>query len=122
MGISAHPLFMEETKMEMNVVQLTSINSGALTDLFGREMRKILADIDDPNKIAITKRTMVIKIEFEPAEDRETASVTIDANSKLGKNKPSQGVVVIERNDDGEVSGRVPEKRSGFELLKEEIK
>lgn len=67
----------------MQGVTLDTIGGGALSELFGAELARILANIADPNTDATTKRAISITVSFKPKADREIADVELKCGSKL---------------------------------------
>lgn len=64
-------------------VTLDTIGGGALSELFGEELGRILANIADPNTEAAAKRVITIALKFKPNRDRDVADVEIACSSKL---------------------------------------
>ncbi len=64
-------------------VTLSTIGGGALAELFGAEMERVLANIQDPNTDDKQKRTITIQVVFSPGRDRTDSAVEIKCNSKL---------------------------------------
>lgn len=67
----------------MESVTLDTIGGGALAELFGAELDRILANIADPNTDAVAKRQITIVASFKPNKDRDIADVELKCNSKL---------------------------------------
>ena len=67
----------------MEPVTLGTIAGGALEELFGAELTKVLANIQDVNTDPKAKRSIGIKLEFAPSEDREMTEVKVTCNAKL---------------------------------------
>lgn len=67
----------------MQGVTLDTIGSGALGELFQVELNRVLANIADPNTVAMTKRSIEIKVTFKTRSDREVADVELTCASKL---------------------------------------
>ena len=67
----------------MNGVTLDTIGGGALSELFGAELARILANIADPNTDAKAKRAVTIQVNFKPNKDRDVANVELTCSSKL---------------------------------------
>lgn len=67
----------------MTGVTLDTIGGGALTELFGAELARILENITDPNTDAKAKRTVTITVSFKPNRDRDIADVELKCASKL---------------------------------------
>lgn len=67
----------------MHSVTLDSIGGGALSELFGAELARILANIADPNTDPKAKRTVTIQVSFKANRDRDVADVALTCTSKL---------------------------------------
>jgi hypothetical protein len=62
---------------------LGTIAAGALEELFGAELAKVLANIQDINTDAKAKREIAIKLIFAPTEDRDMTEVKVQCSAKL---------------------------------------
>lgn len=66
--------------MENNVLELAN---GAIKENVMLECKKVFENIMDPNTKATAKRTVTIKLTFEPDDKRQNIVVTAQADSKL---------------------------------------
>ena len=64
-------------------VDLASLAGGAALELFSRELERILENIADPNTDAEAVRELKLIIKLKPSESRESATVAVQAESKL---------------------------------------
>lgn len=80
---------MTEILPNETVVSLTTLNQGAAIELFDAELRKVLADIADPNTTAKAKRAISLTVVFAPDEDRSMAMIGIDCKSKIAGRRGS---------------------------------
>lgn len=62
---------------------LSDLKGGLPELLFQDELQKVLLNIDDPNTKASAARSITLKFEFSPSDDRKDARITITAQSKL---------------------------------------
>lgn len=62
---------------------LSALANGAIQEKLNYEMDKIFTNIHDKNTKAQAKRSITIKLEFQPDENRQTVTVTSDFSSKL---------------------------------------
>jgi len=69
--------------MEVKSVGLETINNGAAVELFNEELNKVLANINDISVDAKSVREIKLTFKIHPTDDRLSASVTIEAQSKL---------------------------------------
>lgn len=67
----------------LKTVGLESIADGVAKELFEHEVAKIAANIFDKNTAPITERTLTLKFQFKPDENREEVKVTVSAATKL---------------------------------------
>lgn len=70
-------------------INLDKIAEGAVGEKFNSALKEVTKNILDPNTKATAKRTITLKLTFEPGEDREIADVTVDYSTKLA---PVKGV------------------------------
>lgn len=64
-------------------VDLTTLAGGAANELFGRELDNALRNIMDVNTPPKAKRTITLKVEIVPDEDRTLGEVTVSAATKF---------------------------------------
>jgi hypothetical protein len=83
--------------MEEIYIGLESLNSGAALELFNAELRKVLANIEDPNTIAKVRREIALKVSFQPSEDRKMGGVRLVVTSRLAPPRGSESVVFFGR-------------------------
>lgn len=70
-------------------INLDKLAEGAVGEKFNNALKEVTKNILDPNTKATAKRTITLKLTFEPGEDREIADVTVDYSTKLA---PVKGV------------------------------
>nr|WP_246570120.1 replication terminator protein [Lentibacillus saliphilus] len=78
--------------------------NGAIQEKLDYELNKIFANIHDLNTKATDKRTVTIKLEFKPDENRQTVTLTSDFTSKLAN---AEGVSTTVLTGKDLSSGRV---------------
>ena len=64
-------------------LSLDNLAGGAVGELVARELKRIGANIADPNTDAGAKRELVVKIGLKPNKDRSVADANISVTSKL---------------------------------------
>ena len=74
---------------------LQTINGGAALDLFQEELRKVLLNINDLSVPAESEREIKLVFKIRPTKDRGTASILIQASSKLALIEPHGGHIFI---------------------------
>lgn len=62
---------------------LANLCGGAAVEKFGVELERVLENIENPNTDPKLKRTITLKFEFRPKEDRTSILTSIVAESKL---------------------------------------
>ncbi len=82
---------------------LTTIAGGALPELFAEELRRVMANIDDPNTPAKAKRSITIQITLEPEGSRSAIAITAEVRSKLASPACSEGTLFVVRDTSGEL-------------------
>jgi hypothetical protein len=74
-------------------VTLDTICGGVAHDLFERELKRALDNIQDVNTDAEVKRTITLTFTLEPREERNSIVTKVDSNAKLAPSKGGSGVV-----------------------------
>lgn len=64
-------------------LKLSELANGAIQEKLDGELEKVFSNIHDPNTGATDKRTVTIKLEFKPDDNRQVVTVTSDFNTKL---------------------------------------
>lgn len=72
----------------MGRVNLETFAGGALQEKFDNAMKKVLANLLDPNTPWKNKRKVAIEVSFEQNENRDDASVNVSVVTKLAPVKP----------------------------------
>lgn len=62
---------------------LSELANGAIQEKLDYELQKVFNNIHDKNTKAQDKRSITIKLEFKPDENRQTIAVTSDFTTKL---------------------------------------
>ena len=86
----------------MKRISLQNIQNGAIAELFGEVLRKVLANIEDENTVPNAERAITIKIAIKPDKTRRTGEIKVQASSTLAKVRPTESFVFFDRNDEGE--------------------
>jgi hypothetical protein len=79
-------------------LDLTNLRGGAAIELWQVELRKVLENIADPNIPHKGKRTITLKVAFEPNDTRERLDVNIDCESKLVPARGTDTVAYVTNN------------------------
>lgn len=64
-------------------VSLLSLGNGTAMELFSHELKKVMANIKDPNTDGKKKRSITLKVEFVPFSDRTGFQAVIDVKTSL---------------------------------------
>jgi hypothetical protein len=76
-------------------IDLNTLNSGAVLDLFAVEWQKLLDNINDPNTKPNAVRKLKIEIAVKPAEDRRNAESSVSVTTNLASIMPHKSSIVI---------------------------
>ena len=69
--------------------EMTLVTLPAASELFQRELEKVVLNIQDPNTSAKTKRSITLTVAFIPQKnDRQSMALDVSADSKLA---PQEG-------------------------------
>jgi hypothetical protein len=107
---------MDTVRETMN---LGNLCGGKILEVADHTIGKVLANICDLSTPAEQKRQVIIKLNFEPAENRELGTVSFTCEAKLASVKPAKGNFFIARKADGSVRGYARDPKQS-ELFNEE--
>lgn len=68
---------------QLQKVDIGTLSNGASMERANLELAKVLENIQDINTSPTAKRSVTIKFEIKPSENRDMGEVTIQATSKL---------------------------------------
>jgi hypothetical protein len=74
-------------KTEVKRIALSTLGSGAASELFDAKMKEVLDNIADVNTPYKAARTIVLTVKIHPNEARDYATLEISADAKLAKYK-----------------------------------
>lgn len=80
-----------------DVLSIDNMANGAVYEMLGEALKRMAANISDPNTEATQKRAITIKISASPYKDRSGAEYTISVDAKLAGIKPAEGTMYIAR-------------------------
>lgn len=95
-----------------NEIRLAELADGAVTERFGIELQKVLANIADPNTDAKKKRSVSITLTLQGDDNRDVVLVDIATKVTLAPAKSVGTKFVIDKDRDGRVVGA--ELKSGM--------
>jgi len=73
-------------------LDLGTISSGAIPELFSLELGRVLENIHDPNTDAKEAREIIVKVKIKPDEDRHRLSISSQVTVKLAPRKAVPGM------------------------------
>lgn len=76
-------------------LSLATVAGGAAVELFDRELRLVLDNIQDPNTDAESVREVNLKLQIKPTKDRESAAVLLKVTGKSSGTKPIADLVYM---------------------------
>lgn len=94
---------MGNQKVDINL-PFSNLAEGAIQEKLDYELEKVFDNIHDPNTKATDKRTVTIKLDFTPDENRQTVNVDSNFTTKLA-NVTGVATTVLTGKDLG--SGKV---------------
>lgn len=99
------------TKKEINF-NLSDINNGAVQAKWEKEIKRVAANILDPNTDVKKKRKLVLTTTFSPNADRRTINVDTEIKATLAPQVPASTTIMTGRDiNTGEIA--VNELKSG---------
>ena len=78
-------------------VSLDNLGLGAAIEIFNVELEKVLKGIVDPNPEPKKPREVILKVRFEPDDDRFLTDVDIVWHSKLSPTKTYNTKIIVDR-------------------------
>lgn len=94
---------MEQT-IKAQALDLFNICSGAVPEVFARELQEVLDNISDVNTGAGKSRSIVLKFDFKPYPDRSAFQVSLQCKSGLASVDAIEGIAYLVKQ---EVNGKV---------------
>lgn len=91
--------------MEKQPITLPSIYGGAIVEAVDHELANALANISDVNTSPGQTREVTLKIKIKPNKERNIASLTFQASSKLAPAEALETSILIDRDESGRTVG-----------------
>lgn len=85
--------------MEETIISLATLNGGAAVEAFDAELKKVVANIADFNTLPKEKRSITLKVTFQPSDDRLMGGVKLACTSKLAAPRASEAVVFFGKKE-----------------------
>ena len=101
--------------MDDRFVTLANLAGGAIPELFDREWKKVIANVQDPNTDPEQKRELTIKVVLEPNTKRELADVHVGISSKLASFREVDTLVYFGRSKGDHVAQEQNPKQMAFD-------
>ncbi len=101
-----------EKLMGISKLNLSEMAQGAFMEQFNNEMKKVLANIMDPNTDPTKIRKLTLTVSIKADEDRDVASFDVQTKSTLIPAKALGTKIIIDRDTDG--SAVAAELKSGI--------
>ena len=87
--------------MSDELVNLGNIARGAALEAFQHEFALVLRNITDPSTPATAKRSITLKVEFEPESDRVKVATKFSCTSRLADSMERAGEIYIVPGESG---------------------
>jgi hypothetical protein len=87
---------------ETATINLGNINRGAALEAFQHELAALLVNIGDRATPATAKRSITLRVDFVPHEDRVRVDTTFACTSKLAATETTKDSLYIGRTDRGD--------------------
>lgn len=84
----------------MDAITLSNLSDGYAEDLFNKELRQTLANIQDPRTVAEKPRTITLTLKLMPDASRQIGSYELTCTSKLLPAAPVSGKIEIKDADE----------------------
>lgn len=68
---------------KQQVIALDELKDGRIMDEIQNAARQVVADIKDENKEAGKRRALIIRIDFDPTEDRKGSNIAVSVKATL---------------------------------------
>lgn len=89
----------------MKSIDISKLAGGGVSERFGIEMQKVLANIADPNTDPKKARKVTVTVTLKGDEKRGVASVSIDAKTTLAPARGLETTIVLGTDNAGNVVG-----------------
>ncbi len=86
---------------DYQLVDITNLKKGVAIEMVEKEFEKVFKNIQNLNTSAKKTRSVSLRINFKPAEDRRTVAVNISVDSTLAKDTEDQGTIIFVANEKG---------------------
>ena len=94
---------MTKEKGEIDVIDLSGLADGAVSERFQLELQRVLENIADPNTDPKKARTLTLTLTLRGNELRDIASVNIVAKTKLAPARDVEAHLLIDQDSKGRI-------------------
>lgn len=81
------------------LLSIDNMAGGAVYEMVEEALKRLAANIADPNTEPTQKRSITLKIEASPYKDRSGAELSIKVDNKLAGLRPADGTMYIARRN-----------------------
>lgn len=78
------------------IIQLDTIRNGEVMERIQKAFQAIVEDVRNVDKPAEERRSVTIKLTFDPTPDRAAVKMTAEVKTTLGKEGPVSGLLFFE--------------------------
>ncbi len=89
---------------EIPDVSLANLMGGLCVERFDDEIRRVLANIADPNTPAAAKRSVTLTVTFKPDKQRDTGKAEVSVSTKLSPAEKVETRLFFALTKDGPVA------------------
>ncbi len=82
-----------------DVLSIDNMANGAVYEMLDEALKKMAANVSDPNTEPTQKRKITITIDVAPYKDRSGAEYSVKVENKLAGIRPAEGTMYIARRD-----------------------
>lgn len=79
-------------------LSLANLGGGGAEEIFQRELKRVLANIADPNTDWQTPRKIAIVVEFRTSKSRDSAGYVVKYDTRLAKPFPASSRILFRKN------------------------
>ena|SRR5260370_640965 len=81
------------------ILSIDNMANGAVYEMVGEALKRLAANIADPNTEPTQKRKIVLTIDATPYKDRSGAELSVKVENKLAGLRPADGTMYIAKRN-----------------------
>lgn len=85
------------------IINIATINDGALIEAFSLELTKVLQNVRDMSTQATAKRSITLKVDFKPDDERVKINTEISVKTSLAPIEKHESQIFIAATEEGEL-------------------